>query len=411
MRVIKYLGRFITLLAFCGHARGAYYDTLPKGVRTVVWRHVTTSDIDSKLTETGTSQDYNWAVNLDTETLLSIDAISGIIEEFEEISPDGAAILTAGEYRGEALANVDVDALGFAYGITDKVTAYGYAPYFRANVDLNITKVRGNNVSDASTMISPNADPTAVSFFQSVSPELEANLNERVYQSIFVNNLNYQPLGDWEGTGWGDTELGVIYNFTNFPNFGAAMTGGIVVPTGYEDAPDVVQDFGFGDGQWDIFGEIGGGFDILPHWGVDSWFRFTYQLPATKTLRIPESEDFPYSSVEEDFYIKLGNIIDYSFSSTYQVNDWFSFRPEYRFTNIGLSNYKSSDSEADRIYELRSNQTRHDAILTLNFTTVNWFQQGKFKAPLDLSLSGRTLITGTNTPDVTRFELDFRIYF
>lgn len=405
------IAKFLLFVSLTSKAYGAYYDTLPKGVRTVVFRHVQTSDINSKLNESNKNQDFNWSVNLDAQTLLEVDAVAWAIEELEDISPAAAAAITAGEYRGEATAQVEVDALGIAWGLTDRLTVYAYAPWYRANVDVDITKVQGNNVGFSTGLIDPNNNSVNAAIFKNISPELAAKLNENTYQSIFVNSLGYQPIGNWEGQGLGDTETGLLYRLTDKPNWGLAMTTGIMIPTGRVDQPDIVQDFGFGDGQYDVFAEFGGGFDILPWWTVDAWTRYTYQLPMTQTLRIPESEEFPFSSESETFWIKLGDRIKSSISTTFEVTDYFSIRPEYILESIALSDFKSDNPEADRIYEVRSNSFTQEAKLTLNFTTINLFQSGKFVAPLDLSISGQTLVDGTNTPDFSRFDIDFRVYF
>ncbi len=391
-------------------AWAAYYDTLPKGVRTLVWRNVRTTDINSRLNDSSSTQAYDWSVNLDSATIQELESVGFLIDELNDISPAAAAAFTAGEYRGTAVANVTVDATGLAWGFTNNLTGYVYAPYFRANVDVNIQKLQDNNVAEINGLIDPNSS-TAAAVFDNLSPELARVLNERTYQSVFVNSLGYQPLGDWEGQGFGDTEVGMLYRITDKPDWGIAVSTGFMIPTGYVDRADVVQDFGFGDGQWDAFGEIGGGFDILPEWTFDTWVRYTYQFPMTQVLRVPESEDFPFGSESETFYIKLGDRIKGSISSTYEFNDYLSIRPEYLHEVAASSDFRSLNPEADRIYEVRTNQVIQEAKLSLMFTTVNWFQQGKFIAPLDLSISAQTLVNGRNVPDFSRFDLDFRIYF
>ncbi len=407
MKSRKLLVSIISLVAISSY--GAYYDTLPKGVRTAVLRHVSTTSIGSKLNSSNKSEDFAWQVNLDGETIKNLNsAFEAAMTSLEKLSPKAYSEFTAGEYKGSAEAQVNVEAFGIGYGLTEKLTTYFYVPYYVVNVAVDVGTLRPNNVN--STVGQVGGSGTG-SIIQSLGPTLAEVLNENTYQSIFVNKLGYQPLGDWEGQGLGDMEIGFLYKLTDLKDKGLAISAGVVAPTGQEDRPDVVQDIGFGDGQWDAFFEFGGGIDWGSKLSFDSYARYTHQLPMTRELRIPESEDFPYSSKNAAFDIKLGDKIKWSFSSTYDVTDWFGITPAYSYEYVYNSDYKSIDPEADRIYELNSNSTSKQVKLALKFSSVNLFQAKKFVAPLDFTISGQRVIGGKNSPEYTRFDLDFRIFF
>lgn len=399
----------IAIFVLCLNSYAAYYDTLPKGVRSLIFRHVSTSEINSKFDDSNKNEDFAWRVNLDAETLKEVDSIAGIIETFEELDPNAAAKFTAGEFKAEAMAQVNVETIALAWGVNDRMTVYGYIPYYDAYVDVSVIEVRQNNA--ALSIDGIDSESETVNVFNAFKPILQDNLNLNTYQSIFQNSLGYQPVGDWEGRGIGDTELGVLYRMNDEVNWGWALSGGLVVPTGQKDETDVVQDIGFGDGQWDVFSEVGAGYDLLPNWEVDSYVRYTYQLPSTETLRIPESEDFPYSSDSALFRVKRGDKIKWSLSTHYSFTDWVGIKPEFFYEKVFQSDYKSNNYEADRIYEIRTDSTSQEVKIGLNFTTLGMFRAKKFPLPLDLNISGQRVIKGNNTPKFSRFDLEVRAYF
>jgi hypothetical protein len=43
------------------------------------------------------------------------------------------------------------------------------------------------------------------------------NVDVQLLQSLFVNFYKYQPLGKWQATGFGDTELGMMAQIMKIP--------------------------------------------------------------------------------------------------------------------------------------------------------------------------------------------------
>src|SRR5690606_20080442 len=100
---------------------------------------------------------------------------------------------------------------------------------------------------------------------------------------------------------------------------------------GRVDDPDILQDIGFGDGQTDLFAEFGGGYRLYDNIFLNSYLRYTYQFASEKELRVPYSEDASVSDEKGTFTEKLGNKWDYTLSSDYTINDWFSITGSYLF--------------------------------------------------------------------------------
>ena len=113
-------------------ALGSYYDTLPKGVRAVVLRQVTTDNINSSFTGNQQEKEYFLKLSLDARALEGARAIfSNYLQALKAQSPAAYDALQLGEYEISAHAQVDVQGLGVAYGITDRLTSYVSFPYFK----------------------------------------------------------------------------------------------------------------------------------------------------------------------------------------------------------------------------------------------------------------------------------------
>ncbi|MBI2518929.1 MAG: hypothetical protein HYV97_00865 [Bdellovibrio sp.] len=398
-------------------AFAAYYDTLPKGVRCVVLRQVTTENINSSFTGNKQEKEYFLKLSLDARALEGAQAIfSNYLQALHAQSPEAYDALQLGEYEISADAQVDVQGLGVAFGITDRFTSYISFPYFNANVDIEMVRTKGNNNEEVQRLLRMNnSDPNTVTAVNSIIMGVTNSLPDAsggVIQSTVVNYYGYRPIGDWQGKGLGDIELAAIYRLTDWADAGLATTLGIVLPTGRTDDPDIIQDIAFGDGQFDLFAEFGGGFRAgVSNWYSDSSLRYTFQAPASKTLRVPDSSEYLLGSKKATFYEKLGDKIDFFAGETYKFNDMFSSTLSYLYNYTFESKYESAYSEANAILAKDTAKSSHIAKAEVAFTTVELFKKKRFFAPISLSVSGQKTLRGQNIPNYTRYDLEFRLFF
>ncbi|WP_372653872.1 hypothetical protein [Halobacteriovorax sp.] len=409
---------FITILALlCSisilDTRAASYDTLPKGVRIGGYRHVLTDGISSDYGSSSTESKYALKESLDAKNLESInDATKEYFKQLKDINPSAYDSFTFGEYSADAQGNVSVNGFGLGWGITNKLTAYFSIPIYSANVKLNINRTKTNNHSDTLNQIDKNENLTAE---QKVIRDITAQLpdaKEELLQSIIVNYYQYNPIGNWEAQGLGDIEVGTIYKLTESSNYGLAVAGGIVLPTGRDDDPDTLQDISFGDGQTDLFAEIFTGKSFFKKkLDLDLNLRLTYQMSATKRLRVPESYEFPLSKDSDEFKEKLGNKVNLSFGPTYHFTHWASLAATYGLEMQSASKYESKNTEANDILAHNSSSESHSVRLAASFSTVSLYQMKKFVMPLNVSLRAQTKIAGRNTPKHSQYELDFKFFF
>ena len=396
-------------------AQGAYYETLPKGVRAAVYHRVQTDNVNSSFSGNNVERDYFYRFNLNAESLESAsDIFKNYLEPLREESPAAYKALSLGEYEIDAYAEVDVDAFAFAYGLTNRWTTYLVVPYFNAVVNMNMVRTKGNNNKQVQALLEADPhsnDPTVRALINGVTNSLP-DVTGGVIQSVMVNYFGYQPLGVWEGKGLGDVEWNNIIKVYDDGTKGAAFMFGLVAPTGRREDPDILQDFSFGDGQWDAYAEVGGG-TFVPNTNLsfDGWFRYTHQFASTQELRVAESGDLALGTEKRKFREKLGDMISASGSSTYAFTDYLSVSGAYIFKHRFETQYDSGDPQVDNMLSENTNEQSHSLGLGVTFSTVNLFKKGVFLAPLVFTLSGQKIVAGQNTPNYSRVDLEFRMYF
>jgi hypothetical protein len=412
----KKLLLFLGGLVLSNMAFAQYYKTLPKGVRLGVYRNVKTA-VDSTYNKTGNESPLSYQIEANVDFLESIDNET-IQTALALLKPYPTAYenLNLGEYKIDAKADVEVDGYGFAYGITNKVTAYMALPVYKANVKLDYKRTKSNSYDTIANNLQDNTNDDFAqaigTFVDQYSGQLD--VDSGFLQSLVVNGLGYDEAGDWRGEGLGDIELGIMYNFLTTNKYGLLLSGGTVAPTGRVDDADIIQDIGFGDGQWDIFAEFGGSYHLSSRFVFNSFYRYTYQFATDKNLRVPYSGDVSFGDEKKTYKEKLGNKGLLHLSTDYYANDWIVINAAYEYSSIDQAQYTARDIDYAYSEEFLANNTNSDAHnvrLTSEFTTVGLYQQKKFALPAVVKFMYQTMLDGTNTAKSDRYEIELRMYF
>ncbi len=389
--------RALLFTLFCASSalsvKASYYDVLPEGVRNFTYRYIQTGAIGGSYNSSGQFEGYNLSANINADALKGIN--SAVDTYLDSLSAADYAAFSFGTFEGKVASKVSAHAFGLGYGLTKKITIYGFIPYLMAEVDLNINRTENGRNSVGST----------------VQIEDLPDVDARLIQSLFVNYYGYNPLGKWQAKDFGDAELGAMIQLKRWRGAGLLSVIGVVLPTGKKDNPDTLQDIGFGDGQWDVFLEFGGGLRYNRWWGADSWLRYTYQSPYKKTIRMPDSFDFPVTSRIGEATIKLGDRLQFNLQNTLYLNDQFSLSGLYTLDKKRIDNYTSAYAESDRYYEDQSNELSHIGRFNLGYSTVGLYKRKKFLAPLLLNFSYQNIFDGQNIPKYDRFDLEIRLFF
>lgn len=403
----------LTFLLICSFsAKAQYYDTLPKGVRMMFSRYIK-SDVSSSFNQSQSETPYAYEIQTDIKTLESIEdeRVKEVLDLFAPY-PEAYNQINLGTHAMDADASVEVNVFAFGYGITDRVMAYVGIPIYDARVNLRYQRTaNGSQKQVAETLQSVYGGSD--NFAQTLG-----NIVDKVYgidggtiQSGITNALGYEELGDWQAQGLGDVEFGLMYNFFRRDDYGFMVTVGGIAPTGYVDDPDVLQDIGFGDGQWDGFVELGGGYIVDQDLVLNAWTRYTYQFESERRLRVPYNEDLSISDTTADFYQKLGNRTDIGLSVDMFMSDWFKFTPQYMITSTEKAQYFSPDERANELLAQNTDSYSQSLRLQGQLTSVRLYGQNKFVAPGLINVAYQTMLEGRNTPKVDLIEVEFRMYF
>ncbi len=326
-----------------------------------------------------------------------------------DIDANAYEALLVGEYKVDAEANVNVQGTGFGYGITDRVMFYAELAYYKAHVKAKIKRTAGNTYKRTAEILEENGGTQNGMIAENLRRMIDAN--EGTIQSVITNHYGYKPLGDWYGSGFGDMETGLMTRLIDRGSWGLLFYPGVILPTGRVDDPNILQDIGFGDGQFDLFAEIGTGYIINDAFSLGTTLRYTYQTPGSRTMRIPEDGDFTLSDSTGEFKVKYGDRVNWMFNSTLALNDWISITPIYRFMYQLPSSYKSEHLEANDYLSNNTDKLEHQVQLTTSFSSITPFLKKQFFLPAQININLVQTVAGKNVPNAGRFEMEFRMLF
>jgi hypothetical protein len=394
-----------TLIASGAHAQA--WKVLPKGVRILGYRNVTTSNIKSNYNKVGSEATMSPQFRIDANVLNSITGNS--IKPGQDINADAYRDLLVGEYKLNASAQANVHGFGFGYGITDNVMFYGEIAYYNFQTQAQIKQTKASNAQDVYRRLLSSSvyGDRLASQVLATAPDINAN----TVQSVITNYYGYKPLGDWQGKGYGDMETGFMIKAIDKGIWGLQIYPGVILPTGRVDDPNMLQDQAFGDGNYKAFTEMATGYVFTDKFSIGTTLRYTYQMPTQKTMRIPTDPSFPLAKDSGNFTVKYGDKINWMINAPMVISDWISIIPFYRLLYQMPSKYDSQYSEANKYLSYNTNKLSHEVQLTASLSSIKPFLKKQFALPAMINVNLVETIGGHNVPKMGRFELELRMLF
>jgi len=394
-------------------AFAASYDTLPKGVNTIVFKQVTTTNIESKYDANKSNEQLMLSETFSTSNLSEIsEVIQSYFNELKKLSPDAYNAFSLGEFEGKAQASATAQGVGVGYGITDRFTVYGSIPFYHIKTNVNFYQKSPGNLNAIKNTVNNSAPTDAIGTFVKQLTLQLPDTNEELLQSVLVNYYHYKPLGTWEKDALGDAEIGAIYRLTNLPDMGSAISFGAVLPTGSVDDPDSLQDVSTGDGQTDVFVESMNGIGFFNNQlQFDLKAKYTYQFAHDKKMRLYTDPDVPLGTDSALLREKLGDKIDTVTSITINPNNWLSISAAYLYNKTFKADYNIADASTKNALEHGTDSVSEWAKISLGFSTVELYKKKQFEVPFEVVLSGQKLINAQNAADYSRIDLDLKLYY
>lgn len=394
--------------------QAASYDTLPRGVNTLVFKQVLTSKIESRYNANGDEGTLDLKEEFSTNRIQDISSvIKSYFEELKTLSPEAYTSFSLGEFSANIEADVTAQGLGFGHGLTDKLTIYGSLPVYHITTNVDFRQSKESNLAAVqATIRNANPDTAMGKFVKDLTLQLP-NSNAELLQSLVVNYYGYKPIGKWEKDALGDAEIGFIYRLTDFSDKGIALSSGLVLPTGQSDDPDSLQDVSTGDGQVDTFLEIASGvsFDSKTY-ELDLKTRYTYQFESDKSIRLINDESVPLSRNKSVVKQKLGNNIDATLSATYNPTYWLNVNSAFLYSQVEKTNYANiNDQKIKSALESNTEVSHNWLRLGIGLSSVESYKRKKIEVPFEIGLSLQKLLNAKNTAKYNRVDFDFKLYF
>jgi hypothetical protein len=384
-----------------------YWETLPKGRFNLQYRNIQTNEITNSYDPLGNIQSNEVNLLLDGNSLYGAnDILDHYFEKLKTSNPGAFNELEIGRYQLTPIAEVDVQVFGIGHGVSDTLTVYAGIPFYKAKVNIDFKRTKGNNYQGVATMLS-GEDQGLLTNITNGLPDI----TEGVIQTVLTDYYGLKPLGSWVASGLGDIELGVMKRFYKNRDFGLLAKFGTVLPTGRVDDPDILQDIKFGDGQWDAFLEFGGGLKFFYFDELNLSARYTYQFSGEFNLRVPDLEGVSLGSRKTKIIKTPGDKIDVMVNLKKKLSSLFYVDGTYLFNFIGESKFKGNESY--KLNNLIQNKFSQGSSLEakIGLSTVNSYLQKEFFLPVDFNINYLLQFAGKNTQKVNRIQTELNLFF
>ena len=298
--------------------------------------------------------------------------------------------------------DIDVLDLGYSYGLTDKLTIGFHIPYYRItnNVDTAL------DTSSANVGLNPGAGPAIIPISAGGTPATTDDV-----QNLVSDLYGFSRIDSWKRDGVGDIELGGKYQFFLESSSAFAMTGGLRVPTGYEDDADKLNDVAWSFGNYALLLRLHCDNLISSLWNpsasklhaiapaagdtvLNLTFRYDLMLPDRKTMRFGDSPEQVLTNDRERVDRKLGDIVNLEVSAKHHVS------PALAVSLVYTCGFKAKDDiDGDLDYNYASLEADTDSseqiyIIKVSYSTLAAYREQQSAAPMEFSLAYRDRFDG-----------------
>ena len=392
-------------------------DTLPGGVRAFIYRYQQMK-VDGFYDPNGSAYNYDFSESLDLNTVAEgLPEVNDLVQELEAVEPGITKDLEFGRFEVKARADATINAYALAWGISDRVMVVGALPFVQAKVRLDggyvnydslnqvqnrllqIAAGRGDGSDEARVLAQVLGQIPSIS-----GPEL---------QSYLVDDLGYDPIGDWSGQGFADMDVYLQYQFHKGTVFKQAMVTGVEVPTGRVEDPNSLVDVSFGNGAYGLY--LGHLFDFEPlGTGLNLYtdIRYTTYLPSTRSRRLNSTPGFSIGTETEETNYQRGGFGRVMVGADQRILPVLNAYAEYKYERQLQDTYSGSYDDYDyTILGSGTGSERHKMIFGSTFSTVGLYNEGRFPLPFKVRAQYERIFHAVNADDIEVAYLHFEFYF
>ena len=411
-RIVQAFASVTAVFSTCQLTAMETTKVLPKGVRSMNLRVVDTA-IHQKTNRQGKalplahplSQDLTFRKIAAGEDTIKGNLLRGFLLG-EGIDLD----TTVGSFDADLKARIRVTAPIVAYGIHEKITLALAIPYYRAATNVSIGFNPNAQAQNFLTALSrPETNQVAA------AREAGDKINRAVSRlNDKLEEHGFSRLGPWEKEGMGDITLAAKVLVAQYQvaqkSVSIASTGGLVAPSGRVDDPDILTDISFGDGQWDVFGQVTFDEEILDQVTFNQSFKYTHQMVGEKKVRaILEDEKIEVPVVTTSF--KPGDKWESSLSLQWQPTFGLLSGLGYGIVKKDGDRYNRVPKETARALEKDTDQSQQVAEASIGYSSVPHFQRGVAPLPMEVKLTLSQPIASQNSPVSRLTQFDLSMFF
>lgn len=383
---------------------------LPKGVRNVNFKGAYTTP-DAVFKQDGEKAGLANPMNSDItgrDIMIGKDNNfdkAGVIQKLRAIGVELDDVIA--KSKGQINGEVTVSAPIIAWGITDKWTAAVVVPIKRysLNIDTGVDQTNPEIITALKNQLLADGQGKEVE-------ELVRKLEDPVRWK--ARDYNYQEIpGLEEKTQLGDIQIVNKYQVLNTTLNRVTLSGGLTLPTGKPMVADKLVNIAGGDGQTDISLGVNHDFLIGKYLTLSSGLAYTVQFADTVERRIPEqAKSLIGRETDSNISRNLGDILGANFASTFNYRG-AAVGVGYSFQYKGVDTYEGNAYDAQRYDWLAkdSQQRMHALLAKIGYDTITLYQEGKFIAPIGISLTHTRILAGKNVVQNPLTTLDISMFF
>jgi len=386
---------------------------LPDGVRSVAIKSVDSS-IDFKSTGTGSleplaqalAKELRFAKIVQGEKASKRSQLEAFLlqEGFELEAP-------LGRFAADMQARVRVLAPVFSYGLSEGLTLAFAIPYYQAKMGTELGFVPSEH---ASRLVARLRDPD----HNQVQAAREASnkINQAVGElNRKLSDHGYRQLTPWQGRGFGDLTLGAKYLALTSGPLRLAGLGGLSIPTGRSDDPDVLNDVPFGKGTYDLFAGLIA--DQPLGWGffLNQYAKYNYALAGQREFRMATADEAIEVEKRRLDY-KIGDRIDAGASLQFEPSWGLVAGLGYVYNRKFGDRYSLPGDVAERDavranLEEDSAATAHYLEGKFGYSGIEAYRRGELRVPFAASLEYKKHLASANSFANDLVTVDIAVYF
>ena len=265
-----------------------------------------------------TTQRYNAEGDLEDLAFPFTNATldSNVLAVLSDLDPFVTGFASIGDVAIAYQYDIDILDIGYNYGLTDRLSLGFHIPYYwiTNNVDTSFSSVNAN----------VGLHPTTRVCCVPIASGGEYMTTDDV-QNLIKSEYGFDAVETWQSDGVGDIEMGAKYQLYQKQNSAFSVTGGLRIPSGYEDDADKLTDVAWSYGNYAALLRLNYDYQVSNLWHekpiklyqglplagdviINLTFRFDYMLPDSKVMRVGDTPDQVFTNKIERVSRKLGDL-------------------------------------------------------------------------------------------------------